>query len=206
MYVITLGVPFVSVRLVYEVIGDLRWSITHPSSSQGKKEYKLNKAKARQLRAYSLPPGVSLDGMEEIWNQLDFSGKQRLLEKTPAAPLLPSCSVEEKKSTFDPSFFMPPTDNVRFLREVSERGKVDMELMLEKTKGRPKVVWGEPEAYVDQVESGWSPTESEMVEASVEGGGSLVKGGDAAPVDEDVKASDAAASATDYGQVVEDKE
>jgi len=112
--------------------------------------------------------------------------------------------VEEKESTFDPSFFMPPSGHVMFLREVSERGRVEMELMFEKTKGRPKVIWGEPEAYIDEIESGGSPTESEVVEASVKGGGSLVKGETAAPVDGDIKASDASASATDYSQVVED--
>lgn len=195
---------------VYDAIGELRWSLIHTSLSQDKKEYKLNKVKARQLRAYSLPPGVSLDGMEEIWNQIDFSGKQRLLEGTSAPSSLPSStpsySLEEKESTFDPSFFIPPTASVRFLREVSERGKVDMEMMMERAKGRPKVIWGEPEAYIDQVESGGSPTESEVVEASAMGGESLVKGGDAAPVDEDIKANEITASATDYSQVAEDKQ
>jgi hypothetical protein len=166
------------------------------------------------LRAYSLPPGVSLEEMEEIWNRIDFSGKRRSLEGTPTPSSLPDSSTtpssrsgEGKGSTFDPSFFMPPTGNVRFLREISERGKVEMESMLEKMKGRQKVVWGEPEAYIDQVESGESPTESEVAEASVMGGGdSLVEGEDAVRVDEDLEANDVTASAVDYRQVVEDKE
>ena len=191
-------------------VGDLRWSIGHTSLSQEEKEYKLSGARERQWRAFSLPPGTSLEEMEEIWNQLDFGGKQRQPEETSdapsgdgesASPLTRSSSVEEKESTFHPSFFMAPTKNVEILRELSMRGKVDMELMSEKTKGRPKLVWGELEAYVDQVELGRSLTENKVVEASEVAEDTLVKCEEAVPVDEDIKVNEVAASVADYSQV-----
>lgn len=191
-------------------VGDLRWSIGHTSLSQEEKEYKLSGARERQWRAFSLPPGTSLEEMEEIWNQLDFGGKQRQPEETSdapsgdgesASPPTQSSSVEEKESTFHPSFFMAPTKNVEILRELSMRGKVDMELMSEKTKGRPKLVWGELEAYVDQVELGRSLTENKVVEASEVAGDTLVKCEEAVPVDEDIKVNEVAASVADYSQV-----
>ena len=187
--------------------GDLRWSITHPSLSQEEKEYNLGKARERQWRAYSLPSGVTLEEMEDIWNQLDFGGKQRRLEGTSAASSMPSStsSSVEKESTFDPSFFSPPTKNVMLLRELSMKGKVDMELMSEKAKGRPKLIWGEPEAYIDQVESDGSPAENEVVEANETAGDPLVKCGEAIPVDEDIKANEVTASVADYSQAEEDK-
>jgi len=198
---------------VLVLVGDLRWSIGHTSLSQEEKEYKLSGARERQWRAFSLPPGTSLEEMEEIWNQLDFGGKQRQPAETSdapsgdgesASPSTPSSSVEEKESTFHPSFFMAPTKNVEILRELSMRGKVDMELMSEKTKGRPKLVWGEPEAYVEQVELGGSLTENKVVEASEVAGDALVKCEEAVPVDEDIKVNEVAASVADYSQV-EDK-
>jgi len=174
MYVRHSPVRFHLADDVLVLVGDLRWSITHTSLSQEEKEYKLSKARERQWRAYSLPPGVSVEEMEEIWNQLDFGGKQRRLEELPetysgdsgpGSPSTPPSSVEEKESTFDPSFFAPPSKNVELLRELSTKGKADMVLMSEMAKGRPKLIWGEPEAYIDQVESDGMPTETEVVEA-----------------------------------------
>jgi len=198
---------------VLVLVGDLRWSIIHTSLSQEEKERKLSGVRERQWRAFSLPPGISLEEMEEIWNQIDFGGKQRQPEETSdtlsgdgesASPCTPSSSVEEKESTFHPSFFTAPSKNVEMLRELSMRGKVDMELMSEKTKGRPKLVWGEPEAYIDQVELGGSLTENEVVEASDVAGDALVKCEEVVPVDEDIKVDEVAASVADYSQV-EDK-
>ena len=191
------------------LVGDLRWSIIHTSLSQEEKEYKLSRARERQWRAFSLPPGISLEEMEEIWNQLDFGGKQRQLGDTSVAlsgdgESAPPSSVEEKESTFHPSFFTAPTRNIEMLRELSTRGKVDMELMWEKTKGRPKLVWGEPEAHINQVESSGSLTENEVVEASEVAGDPLVKCEEAVPADEDIKVNEVAASVADYSQV-EDK-
>lgn len=192
------------------LVGDLRWSITHTSLSQEEKERKLNEARERQWRAYSLPPGVSIEDMEEIWNDLDFGGRLRQLEETSEAssqdgePSTPSPSAKEKGSTFDPSFFAAPSKHVELLRELSMRGKADMELMFEKAKGRPKLIWGEAEAYIDQVESDGSLTENEVVEASEMAGDPLVKCEEAVPVDEDIKANEVIASVADYTQA-EDK-
>ena len=175
-------------------VGDLHWTIAHTSHSQEEKEHKLSKAKDRQWRAYSLPPGVSVEEMEEIWNQLDFGGKQRRLEGWSesggsgyASSSRPHSSVEEKESTFDPSFFAPPSKNVELLRELSMKGKADMELMSEKAKGQPKLIWGEPEAYIDQVDSDGVPTEAEVAEASEMAGEPLVKCEEAVPVDKDIR-------------------
>lgn len=190
--------------------GDLHWSIAHTSLSQEEKEYRLSKARDRQWRAYSLPPGVSVEEMEEIWNRLDFGGKQRRLGDTSEAssgdngsaqPPTPPNSMEEKESTFDPSFFSPPSKNVRLLRELSMKGKVEMEMMLEKTKDRPKLIWGEPEAYVDQADLG----ETELIEASGVAGEPFVKYQEGIPVDEDIITNDVTAPLTDYSQVEEDR-
>ena len=130
----------------------------------------------RKWRAYSLPPGVSVEEMEDIWNQLDF-GKRKQVKEEP--------SGEGEKSTFDPSFFSHPGENVRLLRELSMQGKVDMELMLEKAKGRPKLIWGEPEAYIDQAELDGVQSGTEASEV----------------VGEDVKTNEAIVPQfTDYGQ------
>jgi len=188
------------------LVGDLRWSITHTSLSQEEKERKLSEARERQWRAYSLPPGVSVEDMEEIWNDLDFGGRLRRLEETSEAssrdgePSTPSSSEKEKESTFDPSFFAAPSKHVELLRELSMRGKVDMELMFEKAKGRPKLIWGEAEAYIDQVESDGSLTENEVVEAREMAGDPLVKCDEAVPVDEDIRANEVIASVADYTQ------
>lgn len=181
------------------LIGDLRWSITHTSLSQEEKEHKLRKARGRQWRAYSLPPGVSLEEMEDIWNELDFGGKRQRPEETSEdGGSVPSSSVEEKESTFHPSFFALPSKNVKLLRELSMKGKVDMEMMLEETKGRPKLIWGEPEAYVDQVEGDGSLSRDEVVEASEVAGELLVKCEEGVPVDEDIKVNEVTASVADY--------
>src|SRR3978361_2078874 len=104
------------------LVGDLRWSITHRSLSQEEKVHKLSQAKERQWRAFSLPPGVSVEEMEGIWDQLDFGGKRRRqLEGTGEAssgdsgspwPSTQPPSAMEKESTFDPSFFSPPGKHV----------------------------------------------------------------------------------------------
>jgi len=188
--------------------GDLAWSITHTSLSQAEKEYRLSKARERQWRAYSLPPGVSVEEMEEIWNQLDFGGKQRQWEEASSgdsgsgsSPTPSSSCMEEKGGTFDRTFFSRPSKNVEFLRELSMKGKVDMELMLEKAKGQPKLIWGEPEAYIDRVEWDGVPTESEVAEASEMVGEPLVKCEGAIPVDEDIRPNELTALLADYGQV-----
>ena len=188
------------------MVGDLRWSITHTSLSQEEKEYRIGKARERQWRAYSLPPGVSVEEMEEIWNQLDFGGRQRQLEGTSKATSGDSKSAspapkEEKESTFNPSYFALPSRNVEVLRALSIKGKVDMELMVERMKGQPKLIWGEPEAYVDQVELDEMPTEAEVVEASELAGEPLVKCEEAVPVDEDIRADEVAVPLTDYSHV-----
>lgn len=176
------------------LVGNLHWSVTHPSLSQEEKEYRLHNARERQWRAYSLPPGVSVEEMEEIWDQIDFSGKQRLLEGTPVAspqdggPAWVSTAME-KESTFDPSFFSPPSKHVEELRELSMKGKVEMELMLERTKGRPKLIWGEAMAYTDRIGLDEVPTEGEVVGAN-----------EGIPADEDIRANEVAAPLADYGQ------
>lgn len=177
------------------MIGNLHWTITHTSLSQEEKEHMLSKARERQWRAYSLPPGVSVEEMEEIWNQLDFGGKRRQVEGTSEVSSGDSESTSSPSSTFSPSFFAAPSRNVELLRELSMKGKVDMELMSEKANGRPKLIWGEPEAYcIDQV-----------VGASELAGDSLVECGEVAPADEDIKANEVAASLADYSQTDEDR-
>lgn len=189
-------------------VGDLRWSIIHTSLSQEEKEYMLSKARERQWRAYSLPPGVSVEDMEEIWNQLDYGGKRRQLEASSsdsgsASSSAPPSSTE-RESTFDPSFFSRPSKNIELLRELSTKGKVEMELMLEKAKGQPKLIWGEPEAYIDQVELDGVPTSSEVVEANEMAGESLVECEGGVPADEGIiKAIEVAADLADYSQVEE---
>lgn len=145
--------------------------------------------------------------MEDIWNQLDFGGKQRQPEKSETSPddngRIPSSGERlplEKESTFDPSFFSHPGKNVQLLRELSVRGKADMEAMLEKTKGRPKLIWGEPEAYGEQDEIVQAPSETEMMEASEVAGEPLAMCEDAA--DEDV-GTEVTAPLTDCSQVEE---
>lgn len=184
------------------LIGDLHWSIGHTSLSEKEKEYELNKARERQWRAYCLPPGVSMDEMEEIWNKLDFGSQRRLEEASevisgdgvergpPSGPLLPPV---EKESRFDPSFFLPPTGNVVLLRKLSRKGKVDMDLMSKKAEGQPKLIWGEPEAYMDQAESDEVPsgTDEVTIEASEVAGEPLVTYVEAALADEDIRADEA---------------
>jgi len=190
------------------LVGDVRWSITHPSLSQEEKEAKLSKAKERQWRAYSLPPGVSVEEMEEIWDQIDFGGRRRQLEGMPEASSGDSgsapSSVAEKGSTFDPSYFLPPSKHVKELRELSVKGKVEMELMLEKAKGRPKLIWGEAEAYIDQVQSDGVPTETEAVEANEAVGEPLVRCEEGAPAEEDIRANEVAAPLADYSTETEE--
>ena len=192
------------------LVGNLRWSVTHSSLSQEEKEYKLHKARERQWRAYSLPPGVSVEEMEEIWDQIDFSGKQRLLGGTPVASsrdggsAMPSSSGMEKESTFDPSFFLPPSKHVQDLRELSMKGKAEMELMLEKAKGRPKLIWGEAEAYIDRFGSDEVPTETEVAGANEVVGEPLVRCEEGIPVDEDIRANEATAPLADYGRAPEE--
>lgn len=180
-----------SARLLV-LVGDLHWTITHSSLSQEEKENKLNGARERQQRPYWLPPGVSVEEMEGIWNQLDFGGKQQP-EKGPVAcpgdssstPFIP---LEEKESTFDPSSFLVATGNILSLRKLSMKGKADMETMLEKTKGQPKLVWGEPEAY--QVGWGGVPSETEVpAEASEIAGEQFALSEETVPVGEDVTPS-----------------
>ena len=112
--------------------------------------------------------------MEDIWNRVDF-GKQRGSEETPETssgdgehmqPSAPFIRLEGKGSTFDPSLFAPPSRKVISLRALSVQGKVDLELMLEKTKGRPKLIWGETEAYTDQVEFGGASSGTKVAETS----------------------------------------
>jgi len=95
----------------------------------------------------------------------------------------------EKESTFDPSFFSPPSKHVEELRELSMKGKVEMELMLERTKGRPKLIWGEAMAYTDRIGLDEVPTEGEVVGAN-----------EGIPADEDIRANEVAAPLADYGQ------
>lgn len=188
------------------LVGDLRWTIGHTSLSQKEKEDKLGKAKERQLRAYSLPPGVSVEEMEDVWMQLDFGGKQRQGSEgtsdashegkgyTPPSP--PDLPLEDKESKFDPKNFAPPGKAIMLLRELSMKGKVDMELMLEKAKGQPKLIWGEPEAYVELDEMS-----GEVVERGETAGEPVVVGGESTPIDEDIRVNEAVASWADYGQV-----
>ena len=160
----------------------------------------LSGARDRQWRAYSLPPGVSVEEMEEIWDQLDFGGKQRQPEGTreassgdngSASSFTPSPSAMEKESTFDPSFFVSPSPHVKQLRKLSMKGKVEMEMMSEKEKGRPKFIWGEAEAYIDRVGPEGVPTETEVVEANETAGEPLVGCEEGILVDEDIRTNGA---------------
>ena len=210
----TFRLPILPCLLKNMLVGVLHWSITHTSLSQEEKEHKLSKARDRQWRAYSLPPGVSVEEMEDIWNQLDFGGRQRQADEVSkasssdggsASSLTPSSSEgEEKESTFHPSFFSPPSKSVELLRELSMRGKVEMELMLEQTKGRPKLIWGEPEAYIDHRELEGVPTATEVVEASEMSEEPLVRC-EGVPVDEDIRADEVTAPSADYSQAEEDR-
>lgn len=213
MYVLPLRVL---TRFAYLLVpvGDLHWSIGHTSLSREEKEYNLSKARDRQWRAYSLPPGVSVEEMEDIWNQLDF-GKRRQVEETPktsfgdkenapsCAPFLPS---EERGSTFDPSYFSPPSRNVRLLRELSMKGKIDMESMFDKAKGQPKLIWGEPEVYIDQVGLNGVPFGTEVVETGEVAGEPLVVCEEAVLVDEYFGTNEVTAPLVDCSQKAEERQ
>jgi len=148
--------------------------------------------------------------MEEIWDQIDFSGKQRLLEGTLVASsgdggsATPFSSAMERGSTFDPSFFSPPSKHVEELRELSMKGKVDMELMFEKAKGRPKLIWGEAEAYIDRVGSDGVPTETEVAGGNEVVGEPLVRCEEGIPADEDIRADEVTTPLADYGRAQEE--
>lgn len=151
--------------------------------------------------------------MEEIWDQINFSGKQRLLEGTPVASpgdggsvssSTLSSSAMERESTFDPSYFSPPSKHVEELRELSMKGKVEMELMLERAKGRPKLIWGEAEAYIDRVGSDGVPTEVEAVGANEVVGELLVGCEGGIPADEDIRANEVTVPLTDYDRAPEE--
>lgn len=77
------------------------------------------------------------------------------------------------------------------------KGKVEMELMLERAKGQPKLIWGEPDAYIDQVGMDRVLTETEVVEADEMAGEPLVKCEEGVPAGADLKANDVTAPLTD---------
>jgi hypothetical protein len=186
-------------RSAYLHAGDLHWSIGHTALSQEKKEHELSKARERQWRAYYLPPGVSVKEMEGIWNDLAFGSRRRQEEASEGGSECGSPSsgplvlLEEKQSKFDPSLFCQPSRAVKSLRKLSVQGKVDMELMLKEAKGRPKLIWGEPEAYMDQVGSDGVPSGTEVIEALKAAVESLATSEEAVIIDEDIRTEEATA-------------
>lgn len=188
------------------LVGDLHWSIGHTSDSQEEKEKKLDGAKERQLRPSCLPPGVSIEEMEDIWNQLDYGNVRQLEETSEGPPGDSDYTSEEKESLFDPSHFYSPTKNIRLLRELSMKGKLDTELMLEKERGRPKLIWGELEAYTDQVELDGTPPGTEVVvEASEVAGEPLVLCEEVVLVDEDIRTNEATVPLVDCSETEEER-
>lgn len=84
------------------------------------------------------------------------------------------------------------------------KGKADMQLMMEKAKGRPKLIWGEPEAYIDQVELDRVPSGTEVVEASEVAGGPFVACEEPVLVDEDIRVNEETTLLMDYSQTEEE--
>ena len=84
------------------------------------KHKNLAMARARQNAAFLIPSHITHDQLEEYWNSLSYSGKP-----------------QEGGHEFDPSMFISPSPRIQMLRELSRRGKEEMEAQ----EDEPKIVW-----------------------------------------------------------------
>lgn len=80
-------------------------------------------ARARQNAAYLIPSNVAEDELEEFWNSISHGAKPEHMTST---------------TEFDPSMFIPPPPRIEVLRQLSRKGKEDMEAF----EDERKVVWG----------------------------------------------------------------
>jgi hypothetical protein len=108
------------------IVGTVHWSVS--KSTLDPDVVRNNIAGARQRASFPLfiPRGVTLQGMEQFWHELQFN---------PVAPV---------EVPFKAQLFQLPPNNVRSLRLLARKGRWRLEQSILKQKGRPKRVRGIP--------------------------------------------------------------
>ncbi|KAK7056724.1 hypothetical protein VNI00_002441 [Paramarasmius palmivorus] len=157
----------VAVRGAHET-WTLHWTVTHMHASEETVRQNLKRAKERQFRAYTLPTGIDHSQIEDWWNGLNFSGKplpesvvqssQESIKNETESPAAsdsletkPNDSVPmEKDAQFFSDNFTEPDKGILALRRIARRGREISQQLAEEEKGKPKIVLGVGEVYVDE--------------------------------------------------------
>ncbi|KAL0581003.1 hypothetical protein V5O48_000997 [Marasmius crinis-equi] len=130
-----------SVLILFFTIGNVYWKISHVDEPEDQIRTRLNAAKERQFRAYSLPTGTNHSTIQEWWKNLNFGGTEETTGKL---------NIEEEIPDFFSTYFQEPDRKVAWLRHIAVQGRKETRKMEEEEKGKPKVVYGLGEVYLDE--------------------------------------------------------
>ncbi|KAG7088520.1 hypothetical protein E1B28_012504 [Marasmius oreades] len=128
-----------AVKLAVDKSWTVHWTVTHLDLPEETIRSRLQKAKDRQFRAYSLPSGIDHSKIREWWNKLNFGGKENV-----------ESEVLSEIPHFFSTHFQEPDRRIVELRELARKGRRQTQWLAESGKGKPKVVYGVGEVYVDE--------------------------------------------------------
>ncbi|KAF9267511.1 Pet127-domain-containing protein [Marasmius fiardii PR-910] len=126
-------------QAIHEATGpwSIHWAVTHLAEPEESIRSRLEGAKARQFRAYSLPSGIDHSQIEEWWAKLNFGGKED-----------PGSGVSSGEPNFFSTHFQEPDHRIVSLRNLAKRGRSLTQLMEESERGKPRIVYGVGEVYL----------------------------------------------------------
>ena len=102
---------------------------------------RLKAAKERQFRAYSLPSGVDHSTIKEWWEKLNFGGNEGSNSAS---------AIEKQTPEFFLRYFQQPDRKITSLRETAKQGRLETQKLEQEEKGKPKIVYGIGEVYLDE--------------------------------------------------------
>ena len=105
--------------------GSVKYRIIQSGDSVEEIRKRADAALQKQCMSWSLPEGVSVQKMAELWEAMDFGG------------------LSASKSVFPQDLFREPYKAVRNLREMARQGREESQNDELKYAGMKKVVWGQ---------------------------------------------------------------
>ncbi|KAJ8519016.1 hypothetical protein ONZ45_g3987 [Pleurotus djamor] len=129
---------------------DADWSIYWTISTLSKDEESIHRAyeksQDRQFRELLLPTGVAFKNAEEFWESVNF--RRRTVEDADS-----EAGKEDAETSASLPTFRKAGKHIKILRSMARAGKEHTDMMEEKRKGMPRIVWGEEAPWVDPEET-----------------------------------------------------
>lgn len=153
--------------------GTVHYKLFKSSMSQDKLRARRQVVLDKALSYYSLPAGVTMEQAEEHWHAINYGGNATTRGK------------------FRRSIFKRPDARTKELRKLAKQGRDDTAKFMKERRGKPQIVWGEPEVF-EEAEEGEESAQEEREEQSADVEGALREDGTEVKTVEEVDDSDVA--------------